>query len=310
MPLIRINAEDRTPVLHGIPRPLAPVLQRALASSGPIILMLHGYKFLPGDPRHCPHTHIFSTRPTHDCPRALSWPRALGFGQGRKDEGLAIAFGWPARGRLRAAQARSETAAEALASLITLIHRLAPDRPVHIIAHSLGCHLALSALKHLPHGSVGRMILLNGATYQSHAHAALATEAGRTAELFNIISRENAPYDFLFEKTLPSPIRGDRALGRGLRAPTALTLCLDDSHSRQHLAALGHIIAPRNNRSCHWSTYLRPGVFDLYSALIRTPERLPLAHLQNRLVPLAQERRTRRLAFLPPMLHLGRNTPG
>ncbi|MBR9842687.1 MAG: alpha/beta hydrolase [Rhodobacteraceae bacterium] len=310
MPLIRINAQGPRPVLHGGPHPLTPALDRALTAPGPIIIMVHGYKFLPGDPRHCPHTHIFSTGESHDCPKALSWPRHLGFGRSTPGEGLAIAFGWSARGRLRDARAGAETAARALAVLVDTLHHLAPDRPVHLIAHSLGAHLVLATMQHISRGSLGRVILLNGATYQSHAETALASPGGQGAELFNIVSRENAPYDFLYEKALPPATRGDRALGRGFTARNALTLRLDDPHTLATLADMGHAIAPRRHTHCHWSTYLRPGVFPFYNALIRRPERLPLPHLQNRLSMPAEERPARRPAFLPPALLLWKNTPG
>ncbi len=311
MPLIRINADGQRPVLHGAPHPIAPVLERALATPGPVIIMVHGFKFLPGDPRHCPHTHIFSTGESHDCPKALSWPRQLGFGRNAANEGLAIAFGWSARGRLRSARHKAEDAAHALGALVDMLHGLAPARPVHLIAHSLGAHLVLSAIPRAPRAALGRVILLNGATYQSHAEAALASPGGQTAELLNIVSRENAPYDFLFEKALPPDHRGDRALGRGLKARNALTLWLDDPRTLDTLADMGHVIAPRRHRHCHWSTYLRPGVFPFYNALIRTPARLPLQHLQNRLAaPTPKPLAARRIAFLPPTLYQGRKTSG
>ncbi|MDV4143357.1 alpha/beta hydrolase [Shimia sp. FJ5] len=311
MPLIRINADGQRPVLHGAPHPVAPVLFRALAAPGPIVIMVHGFKFLPGDPRHCPHTHIFSTGESHDCPKALSWPRQLGFGRNASDEGLAIAFGWSARSGLRAARQEAETAARALAELVAMLSEIAPDRPVNLIAHSLGAHLVLSAMQRVARGVLGRVILLNGATYQSHAEAALAASGGQGAELLNIVSRENAPYDFLFEKVLPSEQSGDRALGRGLRARNALTVRLDDPRTLETLADMGHVIAPRRHRHCHWSTYLRPGVFPFYNALIRTPARLPLQHLQDRLAtPQPQVRPVRRIAFLPPAMHQGRKTSG
>lgn len=311
MPLIRINADGQRPVLHGAPHPVAPILDRALAAPGPIVIMVHGFKFLPGDPRHCPHTHIFSTGKSHDCPKALSWPRQLGFGRNASGEWLAIAFGWSARGRLRSARQEAENAAIALAELVAMLSRLAPGRPVNLIAHSLGAHLVLSTMCQVARDVLGRVILLNGATYQSHAKTALAAPGGQGAELLNIVSGENAPYDFLFEKVLPSERRGDRALGRGLSARNALTLRLDDPHTLETLADMGHVIAPPRHRHCHWSTYLRPGAFPFYNGLIRTPARLPLQHLQNRLAaPTPKPLAARRIAFPLPALYFGKNTPG
>ncbi|WP_204115479.1 alpha/beta hydrolase [Shimia biformata] len=284
MPVIRINAEDSTPVLHGSHQPLSPALTRALKAKGPVVILIHGYKFRPHDPVHCPHRHIFALDDIMACERALSWPKSLGFGSGATDEGLAIAFGWNARGSLRAAHRRGSAAGTALARLLQLIARDAPDRPVHLISHSLGAHVALSALPLVAPGTVRRLILLNGAVHQSRAQAALATAGGHGVELFNVTSGENRFFDLLFETTMWSTQRGDRALGRGIDLANALTLRIDCRNSLTALQRLGIEIAPPQHRVCHWSTYLRPGVFALYQALIRDPEALPLAQLRRALV--------------------------
>ncbi|MDO6796822.1 hypothetical protein [Shimia thalassica] len=106
MPVIRINAEGDIPVLHGGHRSLAPTLTHALKQNGPVVVMVHGYSFLPYDRIHCPHRHIFSGADHLANPKALSWPKNLGFGTGLPDEGLAIAFGWHARGTLWAPEKR------------------------------------------------------------------------------------------------------------------------------------------------------------------------------------------------------------
>ena len=273
MALIRINADGRTPALHGAGQGLEPTLLRALATPGPIAIMIHGFRFQPADPTHCPHHHILSLQDTAHR-KALSWPRHLGF----DSQGVGIAFGWTARGSLKQALKAALRASCALADLIATLHRLAPHRPVHLIAHSMGGFLALRALPHAPAGAVGRVILLNAAAFERDATRALASPAGRGAELFNISSRENAPYDYLFARLLR---RRDRLLGRGLSAANAVTLRLDDRQTLASLAALGFPIAPRRRMVCHWSTYLRPGVFPFYHRLIHDPARLPLAQLQT-----------------------------
>lgn len=281
MPVIRINADGATPALHGAPHPLGPTLERALANPGPIVVMVHGYKFRPYDPVHCPHTHIFSLGDTNTCPKALSWPRHLGFGRGNRNEGLAIAFGWQARGSLWQARDSAERAAIALADLVARLRRIAPQRPINIIAHSLGAHLSLTAIRRMQAGDLGRVILLNGAAYRGLATTALESAAGQACELFNVVSHENALYDSLFECVLRPDTRHDRALGRGFSAPNALTLRLDAPATLARLAALGFPVAARAHWHCHWSTYLRPGVFPLYQGLLRTPERTPLRHLEH-----------------------------
>ncbi|MDP2519211.1 alpha/beta hydrolase [Shimia thalassica] len=281
MPVIRINAEGDIPVLHGGHRSLAPTLIHALKQNGPVVVMVHGYSFLPHDRIHCPHRHIFSGADHLANPKALSWPKNLGFGTGSPDEGLAIAFGWHARGTLWAARETSISAARALARVIEMVRDQAPEKPVHIVAHSLGAHLALTALTFLQAHDLSRILVLNGATHQSHAHQALSTEAGKTCELFNIVSQENAVYDFLFESCVPASTRMDRSLGRGFTAANALTTRLDHIPVLEALNHQGYPIARPKHWYCHWSTYLRPGVFPFYQALLRRPERLPLHHLRR-----------------------------
>jgi len=97
MALIRINAEGRKPVLHGTDAPLSPVLNRALETTGPITVMLHGYKFQPNSANYCPHAHIFAPIDAA-CTKAVSWPDRLGFLSQSENSGVGIAFGWQARG--------------------------------------------------------------------------------------------------------------------------------------------------------------------------------------------------------------------
>ncbi|MEP2530091.1 alpha/beta fold hydrolase [Shimia sp.] len=276
MALIRINATGPRPELHGIKRPLLPVLKRASRSRGPILIMIHGYRFLPEDPDHCPHTHILGA-PDVERPGVPSWPKRLGVTR----RGLGVAFGWNARGSLRDALNSARDASRALASLITTLRQLSPGRPVHLIAHSMGAPVALGAMARLSGGDIGRVLLLNAAAFQGETQEALKTQAGRHSELFNITSRENAVFDRLYTHALR---RRDKLLGEGLSAPNALTLRLDDAHTLAQLTATGFDIAPPLRRHCHWSTYLRPGVFPFYRALFHHPNRYPLAYLQNLLI--------------------------
>lgn len=302
MAIVRINAIGETPLLHGGASPVEPALRRADTGDGPAIVMIHGFKYLPGHRMHCPHRHILSLHPEELPWRSPSWPRQLGFGTGLQDEGLAVAFGWQARGGLRAAQRRAGQAGRALAEVVTTLRATRPERPVHVVAHSLGTEVALEALAHLPAGAIGRVISLTGACYRSRTEAALRTEAGRAAEFLNISSRENDPFDFLFERLIPPPCPGDRALGHGIEAPNAVTLQLDCPGTLAHLDRLGAAIGAPEHRICHWSSYMRPGVLQFYKELLRRPDSLPLSLLRLGL-PARPARRWSRL-IAPPSLSL------
>lgn len=299
MPLLRINATDRGLALHGSAQPLWPTLNaRVLAGDGPIVIMVHGFRFAPGAGADCPHVHILSTRdePTHW--KALSWPRALGFVDS-DSPGLGIALGWPAMGSLwQAFQCAQDTGAQ-LAQLLDHLRQLAPHRPIHAIGHSMGARVILTALRHARPGSLNRALLLAPAEFHSAAAEALNSPAGRTAEVFSITSGENDLYDFALEQLIAPPVPGDRTMGaHPPRTANLVTLQMDDPNVLDLLSTRGLPVAPPQRRICHWSAYLRPGVFDLYRALLFQPQRHPLSALRAAL-PDQPQPRWSRLRILP-----------
>ena len=325
MPVLQIDAGPEGPRLHNSPRPLPPALRQGLQGSGPIVIMIHGYKFDPRTPDTCPHRHILSLTPRRDCFKAVSWPRGLGFGGQPGGEGLAIGFGWPARGTIWGAYGRAAQAGRALAYLIDMIGRLAPGRPVHLLAHSLGARVALTALSHVSAPLVGRVILLSGADYGETARRALQSVAGPRSEIINVTSRENDLFDFLLERLVTPPEHGDRTLAHGMpQAPNTLTLQLDHHETLQVLRGAGFQIAPPGGRICHWSSYIRQGVFPLYRALLRHPGDWPLVQLRAALPKGCDPRWSRiwptgwtapdgamtSLKRHSDPLHLSPNTPG
>lgn len=269
MPLLRINALDDGLALHGSAQPLGPTLARMAQGTGPIVIMVHGFRFAPGAGADCPHAHILSTQEAPHHWKALSWPRALGFGTGQAP-GLGIAFGWSAMGSLWRAFGSARRAGGQLADLVNRLHRLAPHRPIHAIGHSMGARVILSALPQATPGALHRLILLNPAEFAHTAQAALTTPAGHRSQTFCITSRENALFDLALACLLPHP--GQRTLSSAPPAlPNLTTLRLDDPDTLDALATQGLPVAPPQRRICHWSAYLRPGVFDLYRALLMQP---------------------------------------
>lgn len=246
----------------------------ALPAGRPVVVMLHGYRFSPESPEVSPHRHILSLNPDPGARRALSWPAALGFTAGG-DEGLAIAFGWHARGGLRHVYAR---AAEVGAELAALIERLAlaARRPVAIIGHSLGARVALTAMERAAPGAVGRVVLLAAAELRPRAEAAIASPAGMLAEVVNVTSRENDPYDLGLELILTGGRH--RALGFGLDRARQnwVDLQIDHPETLDFLGRLGFKIDGEISRACHWSPYLRAGLFEVWRAALCAPSALPL----------------------------------
>lgn len=298
MALLRVNACGTEPVLHASPQPLGPALCSALARDpGPVTILLHGYRYRPG--RDCPHEQIFALAPNPRLRRVISWPRHLGYGQESGDPGLAICFGWDARGTVAGAYDRAARAGEALARLVTRIKAQQPSRPIHVMGHSMGARVALSALPHASAGALDLLILLSAAEYAGAARAALETPAGRAAQVLHVTSRENDIYDVMLECLVSPATRGDRPMGVQMTGPGNFrNLWLDDARTLSALADLGHRVAPPQKRICHWSSYLRPGVFGVYRALLNGS--LSPAALDTALPALQAHPRWSRLALIRP----------
>lgn len=265
------------------------------APGSPIVVMIHGFRFAPDTSHSDPHRHILSPKPLAGCWKAVSWPRHLGLTGAR---GLAIGYGWQARSTIWRAHRNAARSGVRLRLLIASLRQMAPDRPLHIFAHSLGARVALTALADLPAGAVQRIILLSAAAFHHEARAALATPAGQAAEIINVRGRENMAFDLMLRAVLP--VHGP-TLGAGFAATNWLDLPLHDGETRARLRLLGFPMAPHSARICHWSGYLRPGVWRLYRALLHHPAQTPLAHLRAQISPAAPKSAPRRqwAAFLP-----------
>ncbi len=291
MPLLRINATLAGLALHDTSHSLKHQLNDLPSSDGPAIIMVHGYKYDPGNPDRCPHRKIFGDRED-------SWPKKLGLDLANPQSGLGIAFGWFARGPLRAVHARAAILGKELATLVSLLRTHKPDRPVHVIAHSLGSEAAISALGHLPRGAIDRMVLLTGASCSKRLHDMLATPAGRSVEILNVTSRENDLFDAAFERLVGAQGPGNRAIGQGIEAANVVNLQLDCATTLNRMRQLGYEVAEPTGRICHWSSYRRAGVMAFYSAFLRNPNELTLDHLRH-VLPETLAPRWSRLFALP-----------
>lgn len=289
MTLVAVNAE--TTAVAGLVRLRATLDD--LPPAVPVTVMLHGYKYRPGRPGRCPHSDLLSPVAGDGAP---SWPRHLGVGP----DHLGIAFGWDAAGSLWRAWAEAERAGLALARTLETLAR--QGRRANIVAHSLGARVALAALAQSPPGALRRLILIAPAEFRSTAQAAMGSPAGQAAEVVSVLSRENDLFDALVEWLVAPHRRGARSLGEGLGRglPNWVDLPMDEDRTRAALAALGHPIAPPARRICHWSGYLRPGLFPLYRAILAG--NLPLAALRAAAEGPRAPRWSRLLAL--PELHL------
>ena len=295
MPILRLNAHRHGLSLHGSPAPALPTLRRAALGRGPVMILIHGFKYDPSDPSCSPHTTIFGSR----AKMRGAWLAPLGFGQNRSDEGLAIAFGWRARGNLGRARQTARAAGVHLARVIRTLRAAHPARPIHVITHSMGSEVVLEALHALCPGDLSRVVTLSAASYASCAAAAFQTPAGRAAELLNITSRENDVFDFLFERLTPPPVPGDQAMGVGVDLPNAVNIQLDCPDTLRALLGFGGHIAPPQRRLCHWSSYTRSGALRFYAHALRAPHAVPLVALRAALPAAPAARWSRMFARAP-----------
>jgi hypothetical protein len=263
MALIRINAWGAQVREHGTEAAADVALAPLLRRDAPVIVMVHGFRYAPGRPGHCPHDHIFRAQ-GGGLAGTPSWPEALGI---HATGASGLAFGWQARGSIWQAHAGAEVAGAALARVLRTLKARDPGREVHAIGHSLGARVILSAMRYLPAGALARVILLNAADHASAAQAALDCPAGRRARLLHVTSAENSAYDLALHGLVGSPHHRDAILGR-VDLPGLATLRLNDPAHLSGLATLGYPVAAPERRVCHWSTYLRPGTFPLYRALM------------------------------------------
>ncbi|WP_299040857.1 alpha/beta hydrolase [uncultured Tateyamaria sp.] len=300
MPILRLNAGPAGLRVHGSPASALSATRAAAAGTGPVMILVHGFKYDPESTTCSPHSTIFGRVPHQDKSNRTQWLRHLGFGTGQPDEGLAIAFGWRARGNLWRAQRSARCAGAALAEVIRTIRTIAPTRPIHAITHSMGSEVIFEALHHLPAHAIQRIVAITGASYTSTAHVALQTPAGRSAEVLNVISRENDLFDLMFERLIAPDVPGDRALGAGLCLPHAVNIQLDCPDTLGALTRFGgHISAPQR-RVCHWSGYTRPGALRFYARALRHADRVPLEGLQD-VLPNRPAPRWSRIFAVPPL---------
>ncbi|MEM7640970.1 MAG: hypothetical protein AAF366_00410 [Pseudomonadota bacterium] len=255
MPLLRIDATRDVPQAQ-TGRTLRETLAAHLAplpSAAPLIIATHGLRHSPFGQGYDPHRGLLSARPG-PAPhwKARSLIRRLHMGDGQRLDGHGIAFGWDGSGWLWPAMARARQAGQALARTCETIRILRPDLRIGIVTHSLGARVVIEAMLHADRPIFDRALLLTPADTRGRAARALEAAGGRDCQVIATQTPEN---------WLTS-------LGFAAAVPGIPTLAFGPKHQRwtdfvpDRRPDLG--VRPWAHRTCHWSCYLRPGLWPLY----------------------------------------------
>ncbi|MEM7711192.1 MAG: hypothetical protein AAF264_10675 [Pseudomonadota bacterium] len=257
MPLLRIDA------FGGVPRPVgdaeaAGALAAHLAPlprGAPLVIATHGFRHSPFGDGYDPHIGLLS--PTADpAPhwKARSLIRRLHMGIGQRLDGHGIAFAWHGVGTIWTAMARALVAGAALARLCEAVRGLRPDLRIGIVTHSLGARVVVEAMLRAEVPAFDRALLLTPADTRGRAARALAAPGGQGCTVLATQTRENWLTSLCFSAAVPG----------------VSTLAFGPRHDRwtdfvpDRRPELG--VRPAAHRTCHWSCYLRPGLWPLYRA--------------------------------------------
>ena len=288
----------------------------ALPAGQSPLVMVNGFLF---DPKHAvspdpgdtdnPHGRIYHFKDTGERSEqrhhTTGWPLWMGFDEVDQagGSGLAVAFGWHSQPGFASSlidhfqnfYARAyENAGLAAWVLVNVLDELAaalPDRPIDIMAHSLGSRVVVRAIalaaKHHPDLTerIGRVVFLGGAEYVVEAQLMTSRlhdlNRPRRPDFYNIVSRENDVLDKLGENFGPrtfgnSQVIGHNGLDLSERAvktvPNWIDLQIDGERLQDWMLDQRGIQVSGdrpNNIWDHWYYYTFRGNMDLYRGIFR-----------------------------------------
>ncbi len=282
MAVLRLNAHGDVPLCaRHSEQPLEALLTHSLHNlpeKAPVVFLTHGLRYSPWQQGVDPHDRILSAHPQRHHWKAKAWPRKLGLAPDQNGQGLAIALGWHARSSLWQAIGKAEQAGRALGRVADLVTDLRPDLRLGFVGHSLAGRVAMEALFAARHANFRRILLLSPAEHLERAARALAAPAARNVDVVSVLTAEDKIFSLGF-----AAATGARAIlaHGGPQSSNWVDLRISEPHVVDALAQRGLPLAPWQRSICHWSAYLRAGVWPIYRQFLMTPEKLPLSALRE-----------------------------
>ncbi|MEM9795589.1 MAG: hypothetical protein AAF919_03810 [Pseudomonadota bacterium] len=258
MALLRINASGGRPVTaeNGNPNAALDAYLARLPHRAPLVIFTHGLRHSPFGNGIDPHVGLLSAVTSYDRHwKARSLVRGLHMGAHQRLAGHAIAFGWDGAGLIWAALDRACLAGLALARLMMAIRQARPDLRLGVLTHSLGARVVLEAMIRAPAPVFDRVLLLTPADHRARARQALSAPGGRSTSVLAVQTREN----WLCAVGFAAASFGRPTLAFGPDCPGWL-----DVVPERLARHMGRRIGPARSLACHWSCYLRPGLWPIY----------------------------------------------
>jgi hypothetical protein len=238
-----------------------------LPPGAPVTIMIHGYRFCPFSPPMTRTAISCRSPPASDCWKAVSWPRHLHLDRpGRARHRLRLARdGRPAPRRRARLRCRAQPGADDRGDPPRAARCARPHRrPFARRPRGADGAGDGAAGRHQPHDpDVGGGVSRRGGARAVPAGGGAVPRAQRDQRRKRGLRPHVPPGRAAPKRAL------DRPLSAGLgHMPAAPISPSTTTPRRAALGALGHRLRPPSTRICHWSGYMRPGLFAVYRRML------------------------------------------
>ena len=165
-------------------------------TGAPLVVLVHGRGFAPQSKRFRPVDTLYLNSANFSTGLSIwaqsTWANRFAPRNLVASEFTRIGYGWQcdAKWAWRKNQNLVESEVPYFAGFLQGLRKIAPNRPIHLMAHNLAAQLCLRAIETQPSLSLQRIILLDAEAYISDAILALTSKAGEKARFYNFIGAD------------------------------------------------------------------------------------------------------------------------